>query len=69
MPVYIDPREREAIMAILDELRNYYDKNLDEEHLIYMVTSEAKRHGIRESISAPLARRLIESERNITHEL
>ena len=66
MPAYMDPREREAIMSILDELRNYYDSNLDEEHLIDMVASEAKRHGIRASISAPFARHLIETGKKIT---
>lgn len=62
MPVYVDPREREAIMAIIDELRDYYiDKDIDNDHFIELVASEAKRHGIRPSISAPFARQMLES--------
>lgn len=61
MPVYVDPREREAIMAIIEDLRNYYDNSVDNDHLIDMVATEAEHHGIRPAISAPFARQLLES--------
>ena len=59
MPIMLDSRERESIKAIITEMKQYYT-DVDADHFIDIVTSEAKHHGIREDISAPVARLLIE---------
>ena len=61
MPVYADPHERDAIMAILKELTSYY-QGIDPDHLVEMVAMEAEHHGIQPEISVPFARQLIEKE-------
>jgi hypothetical protein len=59
-PLYMDPREKDAIAAIVEQLRSYYRHGIDNEHLLEIVASEAENQGIRAVISVPFARRLIE---------
>ena len=62
MPIMLDSRERESIKAIITEMKQHYT-DVDTDHFIDIVTAEAKYHGIREDISAPVARLLIEEMR------
>lgn len=59
MAMYIRPGERDAIKAIVNEMKEYY-QDIETEHLVEMVAFEASRHGIQPAISAPFARTLIE---------
>jgi hypothetical protein len=61
MSVYCDPRETDAIRAILKEicgLQQY--SGLESEHIVQLVAIEAEKCGIKPQISEPIARMLIE---------
>jgi hypothetical protein len=61
MPVYWNQREIDAINGILKDITQHHT-GLDTEHLVNIVAIEAQRHGIKPSISAPIARKLIEED-------
>lgn len=61
MPVYSDPRELDAISRILKEIQEQHI-GLCCDDLIEVVSLEAERHGIKPSISAPIAKQLLDKK-------
>ena len=61
MPVYSDPRELDAISRFLKEIQEQHI-GLCCDDLIEVVSLEAERHGIKPSISAPIAKQLLDKK-------
>ena len=59
MPVYSDPREREAVAAVLKEVMEYH-QDLDREHIMEIVSHEAAKHGIQPETTALIVMQLLD---------